>query len=173
MTIGSISSLLPLQAAPSTPGVAGAASAGASGPAAVDAPSSGGSASISRFGELLGRLRELARQDPSKFQAVTAQASHELQIAAGRASGDKAQALRELATGLAHASSTGDLTALHQSAGGATHGRRHHHVDPVVPAASGSLPGRADAEVAQVSEQVVQALGMSTAPLGPWLPRGG
>ena len=143
-------------------------------PAGAPAPAvAGASATISRAGELLSRMQQLAQKDPSRFSSIAADASQALQAAAASESGDSARSLKDLASGFAQAASTGSAAPVHRALARPVGHARHRHGRAGPPAASTGLPmmDKAQAALSQVSEQVNQALGLSTAPMGPWLPR--
>ncbi|HLK40891.1 MAG TPA: hypothetical protein VKU41_29260 [Polyangiaceae bacterium] len=142
-------------------------------PAAPPPAAAGVSATISRAGELLSRMQQLAQKDPSRFTSVAMDASQALQAASASESGDKARSLKDLASGFAQAASTGSPAPVHRAlARAAGHGRhRHGRAGPSIASTSSPMTDKAQAALSQVSEQVDQALGLSTAPMGPWLPR--
>ncbi|HTN54383.1 MAG TPA: hypothetical protein VML50_18390, partial [Anaeromyxobacter sp.] len=77
--------------------------------------------SISPEGGLMGELSELSQSDPSKFKAVMQEIAEKLQGEASQASGDKAQALGNLADKFDQAAQTGDMSSLQPS------GAQKHH----------------------------------------------
>jgi hypothetical protein len=116
--------------------------------------------SLSKPGQLLGRLQQLAQQDPAKFKEVTQQLADQLHQLAKNETGPAADRANQLADRFAKASQSGDMSALspeHHDAG-AAHGHHHHH---------GHGGGGGIAEVlSSALEQVNQALGDGAAPAG-------
>jgi hypothetical protein len=138
-------------------------------------PSAPAWATISRSGEVLSKLQELGASDPAKLQGALAHVSQDLQASARNATGAKADALNDLASRFAQAASSGDLSAL------GAHRHRHAQASPALDAASGGAvagpPGASSSSasdsaaqglLANVLNQMDEAMGMNPPPFGPW-----
>lgn len=85
-----------------------------------DAPPAGGT-KLSKMGELMSKLQDLAQTDPDKAKSVLAKISQDLK-AKSQTSGDSRMA--ELADKFGQAAQSGDLSVLKPKEGGGGH---HHH----------------------------------------------
>lgn len=103
----------------------------AAGHANASSPTAGVTVDISRPGQLLDALKELAESDPDKFKSVTAEIAKNLKDAAAASqSGSAAQILNKLADRFSSASQSGnasDLTPSPQQGQVHHHGHRGHH----------------------------------------------
>ncbi|HEY2407508.1 MAG TPA: hypothetical protein VGI10_15965 [Polyangiaceae bacterium] len=117
------------------------------------------SATISKPGELFGKLSQLSQQDPAEFKQVTQSISDELKSAAQGATGQQAQFLNELAGKFSQAASSGDASVLQPGGdkAGAASGHHHHHHGGAH-GASGGGSGGIEAVLTQALDQVNQAL---------------
>jgi hypothetical protein len=137
-------------------------------------------ATISRPGEVLSKLQDLAASDPARLQAALTHVSQDLQAGAQGTTGSKAEALSDLAGRFAKAATAGDLSAL-----GTSSVHRHHRAQPSsadVPGADAEPTGSpsaaggassasesaAQAMLPDVLEQMDVAMGMNPPPFGPW-----
>jgi hypothetical protein len=84
----------------------------------------GVSVDLSKPGQLMSQLADLAQSDPTKFKAVTAEIAQKLKAAAGAATGPEAAVLNKLADRFDAASQSGKASDLapQQAAG-----HHHHH----------------------------------------------
>jgi hypothetical protein len=120
------------------------------------------SSSVSKPGELMGKLSQLLQQDPAKFKQVTQQISDELKAQAATASGPQAQFLSKLSDNFAQASSTGSLSSLqpasgeHSGAASAHHHHGGHH-------GGGGGSGGIESVLSKALDEVNQALSASAA----------
>jgi hypothetical protein len=95
------------------------------GGAVVNAPGPAGvSIDLSKPGQLMSQLADLAQSDPPTFKAVTAEIAQKLKAAAGAATGPEAAVLNKLADRFDAASQSGKASDLapQQAAG-----HHHHH----------------------------------------------
>jgi hypothetical protein len=110
------------------------------------------SATISRGGELMSKLKQLQSTDPAQFKSVMADLSQKLKSAASQ-SGDAK--LGQLADRFAQAAQSGDLSSLQPKSGGP-----HKHGGH---GAGGPKAGGLDAVFASALDEVNKALGSATA----------
>jgi hypothetical protein len=87
---------------------------------------SGVTVDISKPGQLLSQLKDLAASDPAKFKAVTADIAQKLKDAASAQGGSGADFLNKLADRFSAASESGNASDLTPGAGQA-HGHHHGH----------------------------------------------
>ena len=146
-TIPSLASTGDVQsiASPSTPTVNGAAANGLTSGVTVD---------ISKPGQLLSELKELAASDPSKFKAVTAEIAQKLKDEATSQGGSGGEFLKKLADRFGAAAQSGNASDLTPNAGQA---HAHHHGHGGHHRAHGAdAPGQAAATGAGSPDSVAQ-----------------
>lgn len=119
------------------------------------APSLGAATTqISRPGQLMGRLQQLAQSDPAKFKAVTQDIADKLHQAAQGLEGRAADRANALADRFATASQSGDVADLRpkHDEGPQAHHHRHHAGGVIASVLSSAL------------DEVNQALGSTATP---------
>ena len=89
-----------------------------------ETPSPGVAVDVSKPGQLMSQLADLAKSDPTKFKAVTAQIAEKLRAAAATAGGQEGAALGKLADRFDAASQSGNASDLAPSQ---ARGHHHHH----------------------------------------------
>jgi hypothetical protein len=131
-------------------------------PRSVPPPMAGDASrtTISKPGQLLSELQDLAASDPAKFKEVTADLAKKLGDAASQATGSDAAMLGKMADRFEQASQTGQLQPPGGAGGaggaGATSAHHHHHHHYSGGSASGSSASSVSS-VSSVSSDVDQA----------------
>jgi hypothetical protein len=98
----------------------------------TDGDHDGDKASTSKIGQFMSKMSDLEKTDPAKAKQVLQTIASKLTDAAGQATGDEAQHLKDLAAKFTQAADTGDLSSIQPPKGG--HG--HPHGPPPAQASS-------------------------------------
>jgi hypothetical protein len=111
-----------------------------------------GSTAISRMGELMNRLQEVAQRDPAQFQALAARTSQDLEALAIQSPDGSAPWLSDLSARFANAASSRDPAAIMRTP-------------------PGSKAAPTQAALSAVSAKIDAVFNLRPPPLGPWFPK--
>jgi hypothetical protein len=158
MTIGSTSSTLYTSVVSSVGSSTAPSAAGA--PPDAGAVAGGVSVGISRPGQLLSELKDLATSDPAKFKSVTADIAQKLKDAASAQGGSASDFLNKLADRFSAASQSGNASDLAPKAGGAQghhhgHGGHHHAAEAAAGGQSAATGGGPFGAIEQTVQSIV------------------
>lgn len=154
MSISSVSSTSPSTVIQATTARAGSVTD------SDDVQATGVNVDISKPGQLMAELADLAKTDPEKFKTVTAQIAQQLKTAAGSASGGSAAMLGKIADRFSAAAQSGNASDLAPPDSGRAqkhHGGHHHHAEGGVTSATGGTGGAQPNPVSETVQSIISA----------------